>query len=489
MGLRINTNVVALASQHKLQNSTMKLTTALERLSSGLRINKGSDDVVGLSKSESLRAQIRGIGASELNISNAINLLGVSEGTLSQLTDIGQRIREQAVQASDNTISSTDRTNLANSISDLLNEFNRLANASEFDGVKLLDGSFTAKNFQVGPNSVDRLSFSLSDARTTAVGKVAILTSITIVATGLTSTASIADPSGISIGSTTVDETIRAADGVSNASSSNSAIAMVNLINSYSGQSGVKASVFSNTVTLNLSSTGAISSGNTIAINGTTITAGNYATDTAGMNSLVSAINDKSTLTGVTATYNTTSQRLMLTASDGRNIDVRASGILSTAMVMGLSNFGFAASSTSAYATFRGTFKLFSDTAFTLSGATAEISTTTSVGLDTSTTLNNLNVSTADNAQTGIFILDNVIRQLQTRRSDVGSKTIRMGVAESELQVRKENLSSSESRIRDADIAVETANLTSAQILQQAGATVLARANSIPQIALTLLQG
>src|SRR5690242_17329728 len=104
MGLRINTNVVSMGAQASLAARTKKLATSLERLSSGLRINSGKDDVVGLMKSESLRSQIRGIGAAQLNLSNGSSLLGVAEGSLSQLTDIAQRLRELTVQASDDTI-------------------------------------------------------------------------------------------------------------------------------------------------------------------------------------------------------------------------------------------------------------------------------------------------------------------------------------------------------------------------------------------------
>src|SRR5690348_3844434 len=139
MGLRINTNVLALVAQNNLKKTNSKLATSLERLSTGLRVNKGQDDVVALLKSESLRSQIRGIGVSEVNLSNAQSILGVAEGSLAELTEIAQRIRESVVQASDNTISAADRANLTTSIDDLKAEFDRLVDASEFDGTKLLD--------------------------------------------------------------------------------------------------------------------------------------------------------------------------------------------------------------------------------------------------------------------------------------------------------------------------------------------------------------
>lgn len=281
------------------------------------------------------------------------------------------------------------------------------------------------------------------------------------------------------------------ADGVSGVDDTDeSAIAYVNAINSFSGQSGVTARVLANVVTLaDYTSGNALSSGVAVYINGVAVQSANYAADDTGAGSFVTAINNISTQTGVSATQDSTNNRIILTASDGRNIHVRVDEDTGSSAVSGSGMMGLAFSQSGGTAVFRGTFTLTSDDTFTLSGAAAEISSATAVGQDATTTLNNINVATSTNAQTAIFILDNVIRQLQQRRTDVGSKSIRMQIAETELQIRSENLTASESRIRDADIASETAALTAAQILQQAGASVLARANATPQIALTLLQG
>ncbi len=492
MGLRINTNVASLSAQNKLQQTTKKLTGALERLSTGLRINKGSDDVVGLLKSESLRSQIRGIGVAQLNLSNGSNILGVAEGGLAQLTDIAQQLREKVVQASDDTISTSDRTNISTATTDLLSEFNRLALANEFDGVKLLAGNFISKLFQVGPKAGDTLSMSISDTKSSAVGRIAILTSLTITAqTGTLATQLFAAPDSIVINGATLGSTSFSSDGVSTVEASESAIAYVNAINSISGQSGVTALVNQNVVTLlTYESANDLGSQDILAINGVTIFhSAAISASASGNTTLINAINTVSSATGVTATQVSSSSAIVLTATDGRNIAVRLN--ISTGSVSGgVVGFGTGTAmlSTSAYSLYRGTFKLVKDDAFVLTGATDEISTTTSVSVGTGFALNTLNVATSTNATDGIFILDNVIRQLQTRRADVGSKSIRFELASAELATRNENLSAAESRIRDADVAVETAALTSQQILQQAGVTVLARANAIPQIALSLLE-
>ncbi len=511
MGLRINTNVQALLGQHKLQQTSKKLYSSLERLSTGLRINNGRDDVVGLLKSESLRTQIRGIAATETNLSNAQSLLGVAEGSLATLTEIGQSIREKVLLASDASISSADRTNLTTAISDLKSEYSRIVLATEFDGVKLLTGNFSAKTFQVGPNATDTLSLTITDSTAGIIGSAAVLTSVvfthTITTASSATSFAFTDVSSLSLGGSSIGSTTN--DGVSNAENDESAISYVNAINA--ANIGVTASVLANIITLSNTTTSAdIKSGQTLKINGTAVAAANYSNSSTGIANLISAINSITAQTGVTATARTAvSDGFILRADDGRNIDVTlqvsASGVLGQSDTSGAyssytSVLGFfsaasvsAGTSTAVYIGYaqRGTFRLTSDTSFNYSATNG----TSLLGADNGTSavsssyaLNQLDVTTASNATTGLFILDNVIRQLQKRRAEIGSKSNRLDAALSELQTRDENLQAAESKIRDTDIATETAKLTQAQILQQAGVSVLSRANALPQIALTLLQ-
>ncbi|MBI4239324.1 MAG: hypothetical protein HY696_13025 [Deltaproteobacteria bacterium] len=490
MGLRINTNVTSLVAQHRLVGASAKLNTALERLSSGLRINRGADDVVGLLKSESLRSQIRGITTASANITNARNLLGVAEGALAQLTDLAQRLRERTVQGSDDTISANDRANITTAMNDLLNEYSRIATATEFDGVRLIDGSFANKTFQVGPRSGDTIAFSIDDARSDTVGQIALLsaTTKTDVATG-SNELDLSAATNLVLNGVTINGNLFTSDGVSNADSDESAIAYVSAINAMAGASGVQASIVANVITVAMAAAGDLSSTAQLVINGVTLAATTVdSSDDDSVAAFVTLINAQSTRTGVIATYNSSSNDMVYTATDGRNIDFFLTASVShAATVLGLG----IGSITNAASVFRGTFRLFADDAWSYTSATNAVidgNTTGSVSVSTNTTLSNIDVSNAANASTSVFILDNVIRQLQSRRTEVGSKTIRMEIAQSELDIRKENLSDSESKIRDADVAEETANLTSAQILQQAGVQVLSRANAIPQIALTLLQ-
>lgn len=497
MGLRINTNVVSLVAQHRLDATSKKQTTALERLSSGLRINRGADDVVGLLKSESLRSQLRGISVASTNIATAKNLLGVAEGTLAQLTSIAQSIREKVVQAADDSISAADRGNLTTSIADLSSEFSRLVSAAKFDGVSLLDGSFTNKGFQVGANAGDTLTVSLTDTRASVVGKVAIFTTLNSVqGIGMTRASSVGglnlqNMTALVINGVTVSADALAHDGVSSAEGDESAIAIATAINAVSGQSGVRAEVLANVQTFTIKASGTSAASNFWTLNGITVLSGTLSGTLA--DDFVSAINGLTSQTGVTATYlNTTTSMISLTAADGRNIvwDIRSGTIAATSSITH-STFG-ALQSASVKAVYRGTVRLTSDEAVLFGGSVQSGvlgTSSTTVSLSTDFTLSQLEVSSGDEAEVGIYMLDNVIRQLQQRRSEVGSKVNRMETAEAELQIRQENLTESESRIRDADIASETANLTAAQILQQAGIQVLQRANALPQVALALLQG
>lgn len=485
MGLRINTNVQSLVAQNKLSQTSKKLSGTLERLSTGLRINRGADDVVGLLKSESLRGQIRGIATAEQSISTAVNVLGVAEGSLNQLTEIAQSLREKVVQAADASLSAADRANLTTAVSDLLNGFTQIAQNTSFDGVSLLDGTFISKTFQSGPNANDNLTVSISDSRASAIGQVALLTAVSVLTTVSGSSTTLTDAGTFTINGIGISLN---ADGVSNAESDESALAYATAINAVSGSTGVTAQVLANVYTATYTSSNAIDSTATVYLNGVALSQASYGATDSGASAFVTAVNNISTQTGVSASLDSANDKIVLTASDGRNIDLLISSHDST----DTSELGFTTntSGTSSASIMRGKLKLVSDSAFTLVDSATIIGSSATVGITTSgTTLSNLSVSSSSNAQTGINIMDNVIRQLQSRRTEIGSKTNRFESALKELAARKENLSQAESTIRNADVAKETADLTALQVLQQAGVQVLSKANGLPEVALTLLRG
>jgi flagellin len=177
MGLRINTNIASLNAQRNLGNSQVELQRSLDRLSSGLRITRAGDDAAGLAISESLRAQVRGLGQAQRNANDGISVLQTAEGALNEISSILIRLRELAVQsASTGGISNNERSFLSNEFSALQSEITRISNATQFGGRKLLDGSLSGTNnltFQVGifnDSTVDRFSISIGNSTASGLG-------------------------------------------------------------------------------------------------------------------------------------------------------------------------------------------------------------------------------------------------------------------------------------------------------------------------------
>jgi len=154
----------------------VSLQKSVERLSSGLRINRASDDAAGLSISEKLRAQIRGLAQAQRNAQDGISMIQTGEGAMNEIHDMLQRMRELAVEASNDTLSATDRTAVNTEIQALRNEIDSVGNRTQFNGKNLLDGSVAAANMQVGPNAADTLTVAFSDVRIAALGMTGALT-------------------------------------------------------------------------------------------------------------------------------------------------------------------------------------------------------------------------------------------------------------------------------------------------------------------------
>ncbi len=173
MGLRVNTNIASMNAQRSLQNATMRLQANFRRLSTGLRIATAADDAAGLAISERFRAQIRSTMQAQRNAMDGISLVQVGEGALNEVSSILIRLRELAVQAKNGTVSNTDKETLDSEFQDLINEINRIARSTSFNGVNLLDGSITSVTFQVGTgitSGVDSINVSLTNILASTLG-------------------------------------------------------------------------------------------------------------------------------------------------------------------------------------------------------------------------------------------------------------------------------------------------------------------------------
>src|SRR3569623_2067161 len=170
MASYINTNIASLNAQRNLNASQAGLTTALQRLSSGMRINSAKDDAAGLAISDRMTGQINGLNQAARNANDGISLAQTAEGSLSSITDGLQRIRTLALQSANSTHSSSDRASLHAEVQSALAELGRVASTTQFNGLNLLDGSFTNSQFQVGANANQTINVSISGATTSLLG-------------------------------------------------------------------------------------------------------------------------------------------------------------------------------------------------------------------------------------------------------------------------------------------------------------------------------
>lgn len=173
MGLTINTNVYSINAQKNLSNVSERLSRNYSRLSSGLRIATAADDAAGLAISERLRAQIRSLQRAQLNANDGISIVQTAEGALNEVSSMLVRMRELAIQANNGTLSPADQDSLQEEFADLIGEIDRIAQATKFNNVELLDGSTSSLTLQVGEGTtanVDTIQVNLANMRTTTLG-------------------------------------------------------------------------------------------------------------------------------------------------------------------------------------------------------------------------------------------------------------------------------------------------------------------------------
>ena len=498
MALTVNTNIASLTAQRNLTGSQSMLSTSLERLSSGLRINSAKDDAAGLAISERFTAQVRGLNQGVRNANDGISLAQTAEGALKEVTSNLQRIRELAVQSANATNSTSDRAALQQEVAQLVAEIDRVAQNTKFNGNALLDGTFTSKAFQVGAEVGETVTVSAIDsARTSALGSTysASVTGSAAV-DGNAFVASDFLINGIAIGASTDDGVTTGTD----AEKAGSALAKANAINALTSQTGVTATASTTLVATNAIAAGVSAAVEQLAINDVVITWTNGADANATQSALLTAINAQTAATGVVGNIDATTGKLSLTAADGRTIQIGAD-ISTTAY--GTSGLGaqtgrgvLTLSGTNTYGvqlTDAGTSPTTNGNAAAADaggagvqaslGTIANIASTQVVG-----GLDSTDISTVAGANDALVSVDAALNTISATRASLGSYQNRFESVVSSSQTTAENLSASRSRIIDADFASETASLTKAQILQQSGIAMLAQANSIPQNVLALLQ-
>jgi flagellin len=496
MVLGINTNVASLSAQNQLSSSQRINDQALERLSSGLRINSAKDDAAGLAISTRFQSQISGINIAERNANDGISLAQTAEGALEETTNILQRIRDLSVQSANSTNSASDRSALQGEVNQLKQEVDRIATSTAFNGLNLLDGSFTAQNFQVGANAGQTISVSVAGARGADLGNNAVNDVNATVNAGTGSTTAAA--TGLPANNTIIAQnlTISGPEGPAAVAVDlgDSAETVAQKINDESGVTGVTAEATTTATLSGLSADGTVSFSLGSGGDAATISA---AVTLSDLSALATVINDTAGTTGITA--EATGGSLVLTQADGKDIRLAdfvnsGTGTVDLAGTDGATAEELTSGGTDS-SIVSGELTLNSSGAFTATSdqtaAAGSVFNNAAAGDVVGSTLDSvssIDIGDVAGASSAIAIADAALQQISGIRADLGAVQNRFDSTISNLATTSENLSAANSRILDADFAAETANLAKSQVLQQAGISVLAQANARPQQVLSLLQ-
>lgn len=517
MASTINTNIQSLNAQRNLATSQGSLSTSMQRLSSGLRINSAKDDAAGLAIAERMTSQVRGLNQAARNSNDGISLAQVAEGALGSASSTLQRIRELAVQAANATNSASDRAALNAEVGQLTSELDRIAKTAQFNGQNILDGSFTSATFQVGANANQTIIATTGNFSTDKYGNYRIGSQVAASAgapgdlvLGSTANASAAvatlggaptgGPPPTAVGTAATSAiladvlTINGATGSDTVtvSAGDSAKTVAANINAKSGTTGVIATARTNfdltPGTPGVSYSLSVKSDNANAVVVAFTVGSPINNDTLG--AAISAFNEKTSSTGVIAKINTTGNGITLTNASGADVFIE-NGLGSGGAVTVAGQSALAGQSMSV----SGSLTLDSDKSF---GVVAQTGTgpyaagnsffTSANPASQLQAVNTLDVSTFDSASRTLSTVDSAIQVIAGQRAKFGALQSRFENTIASLNTMSENLSASRSRIQDADFALETANLARTQILQQAGTAMVAQANQLPQGVLALLR-
>jgi flagellin len=587
MSLVINTNIASITAQRALEASGDELATAMERLSTGSKINSSADDAAGLAIGQRMTAQVKGLNMAVKNAGDGMAMTQTIESALTTISDMLQRMRELAVQSVNATNSSRDRAFLQQEVNQLTQEINRVSATSQFNGEKILDGTFVNKTIQLGMEEGERLSLSVPSIAADQIG------AYIYTGNGTAAAAVAATPAANAL-TAAEDLTIVGPLGTAGttAAAQDSAKQTVNHINAVSSQTGVSATA---QTYLQLASTNAAGESYAIQING--VSSGNFTISSSSVEDAVRAINSVAGATGVTAT-STADGKVLMFDNDGDDITIEndATGTSLTVQKMDFAGTETVGTSVSLAATgandstrVSGAIKAVSSDPFTITQAgtdptnTAAVKTTTdvkaavgtgnftitlantgevvTVGVAAATAagwqaaidatalvgqvtatidgndkvvltgtptlgdftltdptggaealaantpgtegtgrgyfvtgtaalskVSDISVATQATAGLAISVADAALDTVARMRANLGAIDNRLSFTMDNLINVSEKTEAARSRVEDADFALESARLAKAQVLQQAGTSMLGQANQMTQMVLDLLR-
>lgn len=498
----INTNIASLNAQRNLNTSQREADTTLQRLSSGLRINSAKDDAAGLAIAERFTSQVQGLNQAMRNANDGVSLAQVAEGALGESGNLLQRMRELAVQAANATNSASDRKALQSEVNQLKQELERIATTTEFNGLKLLDGTFQAQKFQAGANENQTISVSITGSRIDSLANNTVNDSNAASGVG-TGSATAAASGGVAPalnGIAAQDITVSSSLDTQTVSidTGDTAEEIAALINKKAQTTGVTASARTSATLANLASPGTVSL--TLSTgDGASATISAQISDETDLEPLAREINSATGKTGITAEVD--GGTITLIQENGKDIVLEqftSNGATATVDFQGSADTSATVLTSGGADSIRASGELTFDSAksFTVSSSidAASGSVFNNANADdaigsTPETVADIDISDFEGATSALRVLDSALETISGIRADLGAVQNRLESTIANLSTTSENLTAARSRIQDADFASESANLARTQVLQQAGLSVLAQANARPQQVLQLLQG
>jgi flagellin len=493
----INTNIDALYALNALTNTANSTNTLEQELSSGLSINSPADNPAGYIAAQGFTTQIGGTQQAVSNVNQAISLVQTANGGVTQQVNLLEQIQNIADQAANGINSAQQLQSLQQVVSQLQTQVSTISSQTQFNGLNLLDGSFNGVQFQVGASEGQTIGLSIGSTAATQLGvNQTSADPAGLYATDGSASGGVGDNTGNSYAITAAGAGAFTAGTISVSGSAGSANVAVTAaesaqdiaasINAATSQTNVTAvadtsvafTVTAGTVSFALGDGNGAAPSNTANISATV-----SSVSQSGLQSLVSAINQETGTTGVTATVNSNNQ-LVLTQGQGDNISISNFSGTGTLAAGGTSTVTLAQGGTTS-ATVQGLVTVQSNSPFSLSAGASDIGLLANSSL---TTLGGVNVSTISGANAALNTVSFALQQLENIGADLGAVQQALQATASNLQTTDTNLTSAQSVVEDANIPQVTTQLNQQEILQQAGISALSQSQALQQSFLKLLQ-
>ncbi len=453
--MRINHNIAALNTYRQLSSNQSTTSKSLEKLSSGLRINRAGDDAAGLAISEKMRGQIRGLDQASRNASDSISLIQTAEGALNETHSILQRMRELAVQSSNDTNTAADRSEIQKEVSQLTEEIDRIAETTQFNTKALLKGAYGTT-----ATSANSANLAILSARGDSITSGTYAVNTSVAATQSTYAGAADLSGGVTFVAGTNDTINVQGTEITFSAGAQTQADIINRINEFSSATGLTAAANGNAITL------------------TNANYGNHAITVTG-NGETAIFGGETNTTGVNAVIDTVGGAAVTVSADevdGRKLTI-TSGALKGMQVQ--TNAAAAVNVTVDKSAL--TMQIGANQGQTFEMAIENMSAS-SIGVS------GIDVSTQASASVALNTVQSAIDTVSAERSKLGAYQNRLEHTINNLGTTSENLTASESRIRDVDMAKEMMEFTKNNILSQAAQAMLAQANQQPQGVLQLLQ-